>query len=72
MNILKVHLLKKRYFTFADHLFAKREKDKALKLYLEVLYSATDLDIASEAAIKLSDHQMDAGKLKKRSKRVSS
>jgi len=55
---------KKAILLFADNLFAKREKDKALKLYLEVLYSATDLDIASEAAIKLSDHQMDAGKLK--------
>jgi len=35
-----------------------------MKLYLDVLYSAQDLDVASEAAIRLSDHQMDAGKMK--------
>jgi tetratricopeptide (TPR) repeat protein len=55
---------KKAILLFADNLFTKREKDKALKLYLDVLYSARDLDIASEAAIRLGDHQMDAGKLK--------
>lgn len=55
---------KKAILLFADNLFAKKEKDKALKLYLDVLYSARDLDVASEAAIRLSDHQMDAGKIK--------
>ncbi|MDD3342006.1 MAG: hypothetical protein PHR87_00345 [Sulfurospirillaceae bacterium] len=55
---------KKAILLFADNLFAKKEKDKALKLYLDVLYSARDLDVASEAAIRLGDHQMDAGKLK--------
>ena len=40
-----------------------------MKLYLDVLYSAQDLDIASESAIRLSDHQMDAGKTE-RGKRV--
>jgi hypothetical protein len=54
---------KRAILLFADNLFLKKEKDKALKLYLDVLYSAQDLDIASEAAIRLSDHQMDAGKM---------
>lgn len=35
-----------------------------MKLYLDVLYGAQDIDVASEAAIRLSDYQMDAGKLK--------
>lgn len=55
---------KKAILLFADNLFIKKEKDKAMKLYLDVLYSAQDLDVASEAAIRLSDHQMDAGKMK--------
>ena len=55
---------KRAILLYADNLFLKKEKDKAMKLYLDVLYSAQDLDIASEAAIRLSDHQMDAGKLK--------
>jgi len=55
---------KRAILLYADNLFLKKEKDKAMKLYLDVLYSAKDLDIASEAAIRLSDHQMDAGKMK--------
>lgn len=55
---------KKAILLFADNLFAKKEKDKALKLYLDVLYSSQDLDIASEAAIRLGDYKMDAGKAK--------
>ena len=55
---------KRAILLYADNLFIKKEKDKAQKLYLDVLYSAQDLDIASEAAIRLSDHQMDAGKMK--------
>ncbi len=54
---------KRAILLFADSLFNKKEKDKAMKLYLDVLYSVKDLDIASEAAIRLSDHQMDAGKM---------
>jgi hypothetical protein len=54
---------KKTILLYADNLFVKKEKDKAMKLYLDVLYSAQDIDVASEAAIRLSDHQMDAGKL---------
>lgn len=55
---------KRAILLYADNLFLKKEKDKAMKLYLDVLYSAQDLDIASEAAIRLSDYQMDAGKMK--------
>jgi len=54
---------KKAILIFADNLFAKKEKEKAMKLYLDVLYSVKDLDIASEAAIRLSDYEMDAGKM---------
>ncbi len=54
---------KKAILIFADNLFAKKEKEKAMKLYLEVLYSVKDLDIASEAAIRLSDYEIDAGKM---------
>jgi len=54
---------KRAILLYADNLFLKKEKDKAMKLYLDVLFSAQDLDIASEAAIRLSDHQMDAGKM---------
>jgi len=54
---------KKAILIFADNLFAKKEKEKAMKLYLDVLYSVQDLDIASEAAIRLSDYEIDAGKI---------
>lgn len=54
---------KRAILLFADTFLAKKEKDKAMKLYLDVLYSVKDIDIASEAAIRLSDFQMDAGKL---------
>lgn len=54
---------KKAILLFADSLLNKKEKEKAMKLYLDVLYSVKDIDIASEAAIRLSDYQMDAGKM---------
>jgi len=54
---------KRTILLFADNLYAKKEKEKAMKLYLDVLYSVKDLDIASEAAIRLSDGEMDAGKM---------
>lgn len=54
---------KRAILLFADNLYVKKEKEKAMKLYLEVLYSVKDLDIASEAAIRLSDGEMDAGKM---------
>lgn len=53
---------KKAILIFADTLLPTKEKEKALKLYLDVLYSVKDIDIASEAAIRLSDYQIDAGK----------
>lgn len=55
---------KKTILLYADNLYKKKEKDKAMGLYMDVLYSAQDLDVASEAAIRLSDYQMDAGKMK--------
>lgn len=54
---------KRAILMFADNLYVKKEKEKAMKLYLDVLYSVKDLDIASEAAIRLSDGEMEAGKM---------
>ena len=56
---------KKAILVFADSLYNSRKKDKAIKLYLDVLYSAKDLDIAAEAAIRLSDKEMNRGKTQK-------
>jgi len=56
---------KKAILVFADSLYNTREKEKAIKLYLDVLYSAKDLDIAAEAAIRLSDKEMNRGKTEK-------
>jgi tetratricopeptide (TPR) repeat protein len=56
---------KKAILAFADSLYNTRQKDKAIKLYLDVLYSAKDLDIAAEAAVRLTDKEMDRGKTQK-------
>ncbi|MBL0687387.1 MAG: hypothetical protein JJV94_06145 [Sulfurospirillum sp.] len=53
---------KKAILIFADSLYNNDEKDKAIKLYLDVLYSVQDLDVAAEAAIRLSDKEMNRGK----------
>ncbi len=53
---------KKAILYFADSLFAKNDKQKAIKLYQDVLYSAKDLDIASLAAIKLTNSNINLGK----------
>ncbi|WP_024954911.1 tetratricopeptide repeat protein [Sulfurospirillum arcachonense] len=54
---------KKAILVFADSLYNSRKKDKAIKLYQDVLYSAKDLDIAAEAAIRLSNSEMNRGKI---------
>jgi len=56
---------KKAILAFADSLYNTRQKDKAIKLYLDVLYSAKDLDIAAEAAVRLSDKEMNRGRTEK-------
>ena len=53
---------KRAMLLFADALFAQKEKEKAMNLYVDVLYGTKDLDIASEAAIRLSERYMDGGK----------
>lgn len=53
---------KKAILVFADSIYEGKQKEKALKLYRDVLYSAKDLDIAAAAAIKLSDKEMNRGK----------
>ncbi len=53
---------KQAILIFADSLYNSREKDKAIKLYKDVLYSAKDLDIAASAAIRLSEKELSRNK----------
>ncbi len=54
---------KKAILRYADSLFAKNKKEKAIKLYQDVLYSVKNLDIASMAAIKLTKSNISIGKV---------
>ncbi len=56
---------KKAILYFADSLYNKNKKIKAMKLYEDVLYSAKNLDIASLAAIRLANSNINMGKAKK-------
>ena len=56
---------KKAILYFADSIYKKNDKNRAMKLYEDVLYSAKDLDIASLAAIKLAKSNINLGKVKK-------
>ena len=56
---------KRAILVFADSLYSTRQKDKAIKLYKDVLYSAQDLDIATEAAMRLIDREIDRGEIQK-------
>ena len=49
----------------ADNLYTTGDDKKALKLYKDVLYSTTDLDIASLAASRLAQRYIDKGDIKK-------
>lgn len=53
---------KKAILKFADSMYNSRQKDRAMKLYKDVLYSARDLDVAAEAAIRLVDKEVARGK----------
>ena len=53
---------KKVILVFADSLYKTKKKAKAEKLYRDVLYSAQDLDIAAEAAIRLGNAAINRGK----------
>ncbi len=59
----KSKFTKKAILYFADSLYSKNETEKAVKLYEDVLYSAQDLDIASEAAIRLANSKISEGKI---------
>jgi hypothetical protein len=48
---------------YADSLYNGTKRVEALRLYTDVLYSAQDLDMASEAAIRLAQNSIDAGKV---------
>ena len=50
---------------FADNLYAQDQKQKAIKLYKDVLYSTKDIDVASIAADKLANIYLNAKKYKK-------
>ncbi|WP_244924461.1 tetratricopeptide repeat protein [Caminibacter mediatlanticus] len=49
----------------ADQLYTTGDDKKALNLYKDVLYSTTDLDIASLAASRLAQRYIDKGEIKK-------
>lgn len=48
---------------YADSLYDSSKRAEAVRLYADVLYSAQDLDMASEAAIRLAQNSIDAGKV---------
>lgn len=48
---------------YADYLYGGSKKAEALKLYNDVLYSAKDLNMASQAAIRLAKNSIDSGKV---------
>ena len=52
---------KRAILYYADSLYKKNNKSKAIKLYENVLYSAKDLDIASIAAIRLANSKINSG-----------
>jgi len=54
--------------SFADNLYAKNQKQKAIKLYKDVLYSTKDIDVASIAAKKLADIYIKTKQYKKAQK----
>ncbi len=56
---------KRAILYYADSLYNKNDKTKAMKLYEDVLYSAKDLDIASLAAIRLANSNINLGKSQK-------
>ncbi len=52
---------KKAILYYADSLYSKNHRKKATKLYEDVLYSAKSLDIASLAAIRLANSNINSG-----------
>jgi len=57
------YFTKKGILIYADSLYNGTKQIEALRLYTDVLYSAKDLDIASEAAIRLAQYSIDAGQI---------
>ena len=55
---------KRAILYYADSLYKKNNKKKAMKLYEDVLYSAKNLDNASLAAIKLAKSKINFGNTK--------
>ncbi len=53
---------------YADHINTGKSKNKAVKIYESVLYNSKDLDVASEAAIRLAKHSLQKGKKQKAKK----
>ncbi len=70
IETLKSNFPKSRYFFKsklyqADKYFEQKKIDLAIKLYKEVLYNTNNLDIASMAAIKLTNAYLDNKKIQK-------
>lgn len=57
------HFTKWGILLYADSLYNGSKRAEALRLYTDVLYSAQDLDMASEAAIRLAQNSIDLGKV---------
>jgi hypothetical protein len=55
---------KQAILLYADTLYNGTKRVEALRLYNDVLYTAKDLDTASEAAIRLAQNSIDEGKAK--------
>ena len=55
---------KRAILYYADSLYKRNKKIEATKLYEDVLYSAKNLDIASLAAIKLTNSKINSGNTK--------
>ncbi len=54
--------------SFADSLYMQNKKQKAIKLYKDILYSAKDIDVASISADRLANVYLSLKKIKKAKK----
>ncbi len=70
LNILKNEYPESRYhflaqLAYADSIYRGRDKNVAIKMYKDVLYTTKEFDIASMAALKLSKAYIETKKIKK-------
>lgn len=55
----------KAILLYADNLYKNKKRTQAIKLYEDVLYASKDLDVASQAAMKLAKTSLSKGKNQK-------